>query len=221
MNAAKRCRKPRLDDAREEEMTSNQTAATVTCIECGFENPAGIRFCGQCGAALPLLCPACGAENPPELKFCGQCGGPLGETGQPAASPETVREAMAEKELADLIEITEEKEPRSFTEERLNDLIEFIEGKGQDVVEELRDEAAERAEEVLRERVEELTGLELPKFLTCKVCEMVNPATQVYCLVCGAVVAPMGALCPACGVLNSSGTLFCDHCGHRLGIEKI
>ncbi len=174
-------------------MISDQTAATVTCIECGFENPSG-------------------------FKFCGQCGGPLGETGRPAASPETVGEAMAEEELAGLIEIMEEEEPCSFAEERLDDLIESVEDKVQDVIEEVRDEAAERAGEVLKEKVEELTGVDLPEFLTCEICEMVNPATQVYCLVCGAVVAPIGAPCPACGALNPTGTLFCDNCGQRLGV---
>ena len=46
----------------------------MTCAGCGAENPAGKRFCGECGAALELACAACGATNPPDKKFCGDCG---------------------------------------------------------------------------------------------------------------------------------------------------
>ena len=46
----------------------------MRCEKCGAENPAGKRFCGDCGAALANRCAQCGAENPPEKKFCGDCG---------------------------------------------------------------------------------------------------------------------------------------------------
>jgi len=62
----------------------------MKCPRCQDENPAGVRFCGACGALLELLCPACGASNPPANRFCHQCGGPLGG-GSPApkfVSPE-------------------------------------------------------------------------------------------------------------------------------------
>src|ERR1700691_4710773 len=44
---------------------------------CGTDNPAGMKFCGNCGTALRNRCPRCGLENPPESKFCGECGGAL------------------------------------------------------------------------------------------------------------------------------------------------
>ena len=53
----------------------------MKCARCGAESPAGMRFCGQCGAPLVLTCPSCGADNPPEHKFCGHCGTPLGPPG--------------------------------------------------------------------------------------------------------------------------------------------
>ncbi len=53
----------------------------TTCSDCGFENPGGMRFCGECGAALPQRCPRCGFENPPRFKFCGQCGASLKAEG--------------------------------------------------------------------------------------------------------------------------------------------
>src|SRR5919108_5225260 len=61
----------------------------MTCSRCGADNPAGMKFCGQCGAPLGAVCPSCGADNPPEHKFCGQCGVRLGVQAQPQ-TPGTV-----------------------------------------------------------------------------------------------------------------------------------
>src|SRR5262249_1789528 len=49
----------------------------VTCSACGFENPSGMKFCGECAAPLKSGCPHCGGDNPPGVKFCGQCAAPL------------------------------------------------------------------------------------------------------------------------------------------------
>ncbi len=49
----------------------------MQCSNCGFENPSGMNFCGECGAPLPQRCARCGFDNPPRFKFCGQCGEPL------------------------------------------------------------------------------------------------------------------------------------------------
>ena len=46
----------------------------MRCGKCDFENPAGMKFCGECGAELTLTCPDCSASNPPHFKFCGACG---------------------------------------------------------------------------------------------------------------------------------------------------
>jgi class 3 adenylate cyclase len=56
----------------------------MRCPSCGFENPDGMKFCGQCGATLGPYCPRCGFENPSGFAFCGQCGAAL--AGQPLAS---------------------------------------------------------------------------------------------------------------------------------------
>lgn len=45
----------------------------MDCKQCGFNNPEGMRFCGQCATPLDLPCPTCGAINPVDFKFCGQC----------------------------------------------------------------------------------------------------------------------------------------------------
>ena len=49
----------------------------MRCPRCQHENPAGMKFCGQCAAPLASTCPSCDAANPPESKFCGQCAAPL------------------------------------------------------------------------------------------------------------------------------------------------
>src|SRR3984893_15785885 len=60
----------------------------MTCGQCQFENPPGMRFCGRCGAPLAPRCPQCGADVPPQFRFCGQCGASLasGAPATPAAS---------------------------------------------------------------------------------------------------------------------------------------
>src|SRR5262245_61845765 len=49
----------------------------MQCLNCQFDNPPAMKFCGQCGAQLAQMCPRCGAENQPTFKFCGQCGAAL------------------------------------------------------------------------------------------------------------------------------------------------
>ncbi|MEJ2180015.1 MAG: adenylate/guanylate cyclase domain-containing protein, partial [Gammaproteobacteria bacterium] len=49
----------------------------MRCTKCGFENPDGMKFCGQCAASLVPVCSKCQFENPAGFKFCGSCGNPL------------------------------------------------------------------------------------------------------------------------------------------------
>ncbi|HXZ89309.1 MAG TPA: adenylate/guanylate cyclase domain-containing protein, partial [Candidatus Binataceae bacterium] len=55
----------------------------MRCSNCKAENPAGKKFCGDCGAPPANLCPKCGADNPAGKRFCGDCGAAL---GAPAAA---------------------------------------------------------------------------------------------------------------------------------------
>jgi hypothetical protein len=61
----------------------------MRCSKCGSDNPAGKKFCGDCGAPLGNACPKCGAENLETKKFCGDCGAPLAAGGRPIASTVT------------------------------------------------------------------------------------------------------------------------------------
>jgi class 3 adenylate cyclase len=49
----------------------------MRCSNCGSENPADRKFCGECGARFLLRCPQCGKENVPPFRFCGECGAAL------------------------------------------------------------------------------------------------------------------------------------------------
>ncbi len=51
----------------------------MKCPRCQFDNPEGIKFCGECGAKIERICPKCNFSNPPEFKFCGECGHDLKE----------------------------------------------------------------------------------------------------------------------------------------------
>ena len=46
----------------------------MKCLKCQFENPDGMKFCGECGVKLEKTCPKCNSSNPPGFKFCGECG---------------------------------------------------------------------------------------------------------------------------------------------------
>ena len=52
----------------------------MQCPECQFDNPDGVKFCGECGNALQLACIHCNSVNPPGFKFCGECGCELSVT---------------------------------------------------------------------------------------------------------------------------------------------
>jgi adenylate cyclase len=64
----------------------------MRCPQCGFDNPAGMKFCGDCGTAFQHRCPHCGFANPPRFKFCGACGTPL--AGPPPVSSPPQPEAL-------------------------------------------------------------------------------------------------------------------------------
>ncbi len=50
----------------------------MQCPRCQHENPAAVKFCGECGAKLEARCLQCGSGNPPGNKFCHECGATLG-----------------------------------------------------------------------------------------------------------------------------------------------
>ena len=59
--------------------TSQEPQSLVLC-DCGRENPAGMRFCIQCGASLAEPCSRCGQIAVANQRFCGGCGAELAAT---------------------------------------------------------------------------------------------------------------------------------------------
>jgi class 3 adenylate cyclase/tetratricopeptide (TPR) repeat protein len=72
----------------------------MNCPNCGFANPANLRFCGSCGTRLTTTCPECGFANPLDFRFCGMCGTRLNTESappvieQPALLPATEAEPL-------------------------------------------------------------------------------------------------------------------------------
>ena len=75
----------------------------MICVNCHFENPEGIKFCGNCGAPLESLCSSCGFKNPPGFKFCGNCGTQILQNQgsalpqQPVTTPRPEKRTEAER----------------------------------------------------------------------------------------------------------------------------
>ncbi|MBI4963819.1 MAG: AAA family ATPase [Desulfomonile tiedjei] len=57
----------------------------MQCRQCKFQNPPGMKFCGECGAELQIVCDNCNAPNPSHFKFCGECGSTI--TSQAQSDP--------------------------------------------------------------------------------------------------------------------------------------
>jgi class 3 adenylate cyclase/tetratricopeptide (TPR) repeat protein len=66
----------------------------MECINCHFENPAEMQFCGKCGAKLEKRCPQCQFSNPPQFAFCGKCGHQFGD-----ASPSSPQDIPFDEKL--------------------------------------------------------------------------------------------------------------------------
>ena len=97
----------------------------AACASCGAENPAGKKFCSECGTPLAIACPSCGAALTGTEKFCGECGSPLAPGhSSPVAAPAVVMDApVAERRFVtvlfgDLVGFTAASEDRDAEDTR-------------------------------------------------------------------------------------------------------
>lgn len=59
----------------QKEQEKQLTKEQCTCLECGYLNIEGTKFCQECGAKLgAATCQKCGAYLVPGTRFCGECG---------------------------------------------------------------------------------------------------------------------------------------------------
>src|SRR4051794_1236402 len=75
----------------------------MQCPHCQQENPAGVKFCGECGMRLDAVCPGCRAANPPGNKFCHGCGESLSRGAPPAKPLSPPPESYIPRHLAERI----------------------------------------------------------------------------------------------------------------------
>jgi class 3 adenylate cyclase/predicted ATPase len=105
----------------------------MRCTNCRSDNPAGKKFCGDCGAPLANLCPKCGADNPAGKSFCGECGAALGAI------------ALAKISDASPIRVTETPVPENLEGERKTVTALFADIKGSTALEQDLDPEEARA----------------------------------------------------------------------------
>jgi hypothetical protein len=68
----------------------------MRCTGCGFESPAGKKFCSECGTGLACRCPQCDAENTQAAKFRGECGVSL---KAPAGNPVSETASLQQRDV--------------------------------------------------------------------------------------------------------------------------
>jgi class 3 adenylate cyclase len=86
----------------------------MRCAKCEFENPAGLKFCGNCATPLKSRCARCGFENPPAFKFCGECAASLSAAAVADNSPQATSTGRSET-TAPKIRVTPEQTDASTT----------------------------------------------------------------------------------------------------------
>ena len=105
----------------------------MICPHCNHDNPAGNKFCGECGAELVAVCPSCGTANPPGTKFCGECGTDLRADAPAAVTPTKAEQRLVSVLFADLVGFTPFSESRDSEEVR--DLLTTYFDRSRDIVE--------------------------------------------------------------------------------------
>jgi class 3 adenylate cyclase len=133
--------------------------ASATCPSCGTSNPAGTKFCSECGTRLVLACTTCGAAILPGGKFCGECGTRVGAepwAGRPPAGAATPA-STADAGITALSATPQPVAERRLVSVLFADLVGFTPFAEERDAEEVR-EALSRYFDIAREVVERYGG---------------------------------------------------------------
>ena len=87
----------------------------MLCASCGYGNPEGMRFCGQCGIALAFACPRCDTEMPAGFDYCGKCGTRLAADGD-GRSGETRQITVLFADISGFTALAERLDPAELHE---------------------------------------------------------------------------------------------------------
>src|SRR5262249_21740095 len=87
----------------------------MQCPSCQADNPAGTKFCGECGTPFVHHCPQCGFENLPLTKFCRECGTLL--TGKPQGKRQKAKKQSRVRSLTSNVRTPQP--PVSYTPKHL------------------------------------------------------------------------------------------------------
>jgi class 3 adenylate cyclase/tetratricopeptide (TPR) repeat protein len=124
----------------------------MQCPRCQHDNPAGQKFCGECGSRLASACPSCGGINPPAQKFCGECGTALGQDALAArfGSPESYTpKHLAEKILTSKAAIEGERKQVTVLFADLKGSMELLADRDPEEARKLLDPVLERMMEAV------------------------------------------------------------------------
>ena len=86
----------------------------MRCSNCKADNPDGLKFCNECGAAFKRTCAKCGFENSAAAKFCGQCAAKL-EDGLSRSGATTDDNAAAQIDKSSIADQTIDGERKMVT----------------------------------------------------------------------------------------------------------
>jgi class 3 adenylate cyclase len=75
----------------------------LNCPKCQFENPEGMKFCGECGSKLELVCAGCEARILVGKKFWRECGHDLKTRKEPTPINYVQPQSYTPKHLAEKI----------------------------------------------------------------------------------------------------------------------
>jgi class 3 adenylate cyclase/tetratricopeptide (TPR) repeat protein len=125
----------------------------MTCPQCRADNPATVRFCGECGAALgQALCDTCRTALPPQARFCPACGVRITSSAIPArfGTPDTYTpRRLADKILTDRRALEGERKQVTVLFADLRDSMELIVDRDPENARLVLDEVIERMMEAV------------------------------------------------------------------------